>query len=81
MPPDGSRWEIAVNGEAVTATVNPREWLPAWVWGMVQLWRLFQGGMGIGPLPDPGGTMDQPCIMLDAFAVMSSIEAELREKR
>ena len=36
--------------------------------------------MGVGHLPDDGGTMDQPVIMLDAFSLMSGFEAKLNEK-
>lgn len=45
---------------------------------MVRLWRLYQGGgMGIGHLPDSGGTLDQPVIMMQAFALMSDFEHRL----
>ncbi len=75
MPPDGGPgWEIL--GEVYPA--NPRLGLPAWCWDMVRLWRLFATGMGTGFLPDPGGLMDQPCTMLDAFALMAAAERELK---
>lgn len=46
---------------------------------MLRLWRLYRGGgMGPGHLPDPGGTMDQPCAMLEGFSIMSAAEAQLR---
>lgn len=48
---------------------------------MVKVWRLFQGGeMCIGHLPDTGGVMDQPTVMLDAFSFMTNFEARLTEK-
>lgn len=31
-----------------------------------------------GHLPDAGGTLDQPAIMLDAFAIMSAAEAAMQ---
>ena len=46
---------------------------------MIGLWRLFQGGeMCIGYLPDAGGTMEQPIVMLQAFALMSDFEHRLK---
>lgn len=51
-----------------------------WAWEMVKLWRMYQGGMGAGLLPDAGGLMDQPVIMMEAFDIMSSAEAELKPK-
>ncbi len=50
---------------------------------MLSLWRMYQGGGmgGVGHLPDPGGSMDQPVVMIEAFNLMSNIEAELREKK
>ncbi len=48
---------------------------------MVRLWRLFRAGLGgAGYLPDPGGVFDQPAAMLEAFAIMSSAEAELDDQ-
>lgn len=57
---------------------NPRDWLEPWCWAMLRLWRLSQGGMGAGHLPEAGGTMDQPTKMIEAFALMSAFEAELQ---
>jgi hypothetical protein len=48
---------------------------------MVRLWRLYQGGTGIGHLPESGGSGEQACIMLEAFAVMSGAEAEMKPQR
>ena len=47
---------------------------------MIQLWRLYQGGMGAGHLPDGGGTLVQATIMLDAFAIMSIAEAAIKKE-
>lgn len=48
---------------------------------MVRLWRLYQGGgMGVGYLPEPGGALDQSTLMLEAFGLMSSAEAELKKE-
>jgi hypothetical protein len=45
---------------------------------MMQLWRLFQGGgMGVGYLPDAGGALDQPVLMMRAFSLMSDFEHRL----
>jgi hypothetical protein len=46
---------------------------------MARLWRLACPGMGAGHLPDAGGAGEQAAIMMDAFAVMSAAEAELRK--
>ena len=48
---------------------------------MIRLWRLYQGGMGGGHLPDAGGSGQQAAIMLDAFAAMNAAEAELEKDR
>lgn len=45
---------------------------------MVGLWRLYEM---YGLLPDPGGALDQPMIMLEAFGVMSAKRAELERDR
>lgn len=45
---------------------------------MVALWRLYQGGMGVGYLPDAGGSMDQPVMMIQAFQMMSDFEHRLK---
>lgn len=49
---------------------------------MLRLWRLYQGsGFGPGPMPERGGALDQPTIMLEAFDIMSAAEAELKERK
>ncbi len=45
---------------------------------MIRLWRLYEGGMGVGHLPDAGGSMDQAAIMLDAFGLMAAAKAALK---
>lgn len=48
---------------------------------MCRVWRVFQGGgMGLGAMPDPGGSLDQPAIMLDCFGLMSAAEAAIKGK-
>jgi hypothetical protein len=74
---DGSFWELF--GERYP--VNPMFVVEPWAMEMIRLWRLFQGGTGVGYLPRAGGTLDQPYILLDAFNVMSLAEEELRPKR
>jgi hypothetical protein len=60
---------------------NPRFLLSENDLEMVSLWRLFQGSeFASGYLPDSGGVMEQPAIMMDAFAVMNHAEAELTKK-
>ncbi len=61
-------------------TENPRFLLTEADFEMVRLWRLFRSGWGAGYLPDPGGVLDQPNAMLDAFALMSEAEATLEEQ-
>ncbi|MCW2242263.1 hypothetical protein [Azospirillum canadense] len=59
---------------------NPRRMVPRWAWEMVRLWRLFQGGMSLGFMPEMAGAMDQSSKMLDAFSVMSAFEAEMKDE-
>jgi hypothetical protein len=55
--------------------------VPDWCWDMVRLWRLYQGGMGVGHLPESGGSGEQACVMLEAFAAMTAMELELKPRR
>jgi len=72
---DGSCWELF--GEKYHT--NPRFLLGPGDVDMINLWRLFQGGgMGGGHLPDSGGVIDQPAIMMDAFTIMDKAERELK---
>lgn len=48
---------------------------------MLHIWRLSQGGMGSGHLPETGGSMDQSTKMMEAFAIMGAFEAELRDSK
>jgi len=45
----------------------------------VRLWRLFQGGMAPGHLPEAGGTLDQGAWLLEAFSIMTAAERELEK--
>ncbi len=46
---------------------------------MVNLWRMFQGsGFASGHMPDEGGMMEQPALMMDAFALMNKAEQEFK---
>jgi hypothetical protein len=73
--PDGSPWEIL----GVRYDTNPRLQLKPEDGDMIRLWRLYQGGMnGVGHLPDGGGTLDQPALMLDAFGLMTVVEQQLK---
>lgn len=50
---------------------------------MVECWQAWRGppnglgGHGAGYLPDPGGYMDQPAAMIEAFRIMSAADAAL----
>lgn len=45
---------------------------------MVRLWNYWRGGLGLSArMPDPGGLLDQPAAMVEAFDVMSAAAAEL----
>lgn len=57
---------------------NPRYGLPEWAYDMLRLWRQYQGGGmgGSGHMPEL--VMEQPAIMVEAFDIMSSAEAELK---
>lgn len=47
------------------------------------LWRGTAGGLGgcHGPLPEPGGSLDQAAVMMEAFTLMAATENQLREKK
>lgn len=47
----------------------------------LQLWRLWQGGLaGGGPLPEAGGSLEQPSALIAAFQIMSAAEAALTRR-
>lgn len=74
--PDGGPFEIG--GDFYET--NPRFGLPAWTQAMVQSWQLYLGGgLGLGYLPDAGGALDQPAIMMEAFRYMCRIRQELTD--
>jgi len=60
---------------------NPRFSVPDWAWDIVRLWRMYQGGMGVGHLPHAGGAVDQSCILLEAFGILSATEAALKPEK
>jgi hypothetical protein len=45
---------------------------------LLRLWRAWQGGMGPGHLPERGGMLDQPAWLMDAFALMSKAERDMK---
>lgn len=47
---------------------------------MLMLWRAYDTGAGSGHLPDPGGMMDQPAVMMAAFAWMSRVAAHIEAR-
>jgi len=61
----------------VSYPTNPKFDLTPQDFEMLRLWRLFSPGMGVGHLPQLGGSLEQSCLMLDCFAVMSGVEREL----
>ncbi len=66
--PDGSQWEVL--GDLYS--INPRFLLSEDDYDMLRLWQMFQSSFGAGHLPEGGGVMDQPALMLDAYAAMSA---------
>ena len=47
---------------------------------MIQLWRLWRGGgMGAGFMPDAGGAMDQPVIMIACFTYMNGVAQAIKD--
>jgi hypothetical protein len=49
---------------------------------LLEMWRAWQGGMaGPGPLPEPGGLMDQPACVIASFHIMSAAEVALKPSR
>lgn len=47
---------------------------------MLNLFRLFQGGGMGGSVILPTAAMDEPVVMMDAFALMADFDARLRDK-
>ena len=49
---------------------------------MLSAWYAWSGGMsGHGPLPWAGGYLEQPALLMDAFATLSAGQAALRRAR
>lgn len=43
---------------------------------VVEAWAAYvHAGLSVGPLPYPGGYLDQPCWLMAAFAHLSTIDA------
>lgn len=78
MPPDGGPgWQI---GDDLYPT-NPRHLIDDELRDVVRLWDLYRSGMGgAGHLPDTGGTAEQACWLLEAFAIMDGMAHELRQR-
>lgn len=77
-PDDGPGWDV----DGVVYPKNPRLYVPPGYDEMTTLWALYRGGgFAPGPLPDAGGSLQQACIMLDAFAVMTAASAEFQPER
>jgi len=75
-PPGGGEWLVAGTAWAE----NPRIVLDTAWSGFVRLWASCRAGMGgIANWPDAGGVADQAAWVVDAFAVLGGIDAELDE--
>lgn len=74
IPEDGGEWLVA--GEPVAG--NPRL-TTAQPWhDFVRLWAACRGGMGgMAHWPDAGGVGDQAAWIVDAFALLGSIDARM----
>ena len=75
-PPGGGEWIVG----GATWAENPRITMDgAWA-TFVRLWAACRAGMGgIAHWPDAGGVADQAAWVVDAFAVLGAIDAELNE--
>ena len=73
-PADGSDWLVA--GDVWPD--NPRLVIPAPWHDFVRLWAACQGGMGgVAHWPDAGGVADQAAWVVDAFAMLTTADAQL----
>lgn len=61
---------------------NPVEVLSEDDHAMADLWamRRASGGMAGGPLPDPGGLLQQSALMMDALRIMDAAAASIEEE-
>lgn len=49
---------------------------------MLRVWQWSRGGFGgPGHLPESGGVLDQPVLMMDALAVMDAAYAKMRKRK
>ena len=56
--------------------------LPAWVWGLLDIWAACRVPGGFGPqhlLPQPGAAAEQPAALMDALAMIDQATAEKQE--
>jgi hypothetical protein len=58
---------------------NPRALVPDDIWPVLRLWSWCRGEFGLTHLPDSGGVNDQASWVMDAFAILAEVDAELRE--
>ena len=75
-PPGAGEWIVG----GTTWAENPRITMDGGWATFVRLWAACRAGMGgIAPWPDAGGVADQAAWVVDAFAVLGAIDAELNE--
>ena len=60
---------------------NPRLAIPAEWHEFIRLWAACRGETGIAHWPDAGGVNDQAAWIVDAFATVSAIDADISEQR
>lgn len=49
---------------------------------LLQLWRAHRGsGLAPGPLPDPGGLLDQAAWTMDAFRILDAAAETMKPQR
>jgi hypothetical protein len=70
--PDGSPFLF----EDEELDTNPRLLIPPALWDVWDAWRDARDGLGgSGHLPDPGGVLQQPAAMLEAFRTIDAAVA------
>ena len=75
-PPGAGEWIVG----GTTWAENPRITMDGGWATFVRLWAACRAGMGgIAHWPDAGGVADQAAWVVDAFAVLGAIDAELNE--
>jgi hypothetical protein len=80
--PPGEGWYLPDLGfdDATPLRVHPRHLLEGWERDVVDCWLHCRPEMGPGHLPDPGGYLDQPLLVLKAFDICAAVDAALRKK-